>query len=485
MDWGRIRARVAPASRLLRSEIFWVAVFAALSIFIHAKYRLTGLGEQDAARLARDAVVWHLKKELWLSESTYRMRTSAGYLHLVRLALDHGLRIGRVPKLMNWASVIFGTAAAISLYALFRQFSAPRYAAVAVFLYEMTPGFWLGNVYGMPTIPALCVFTLSVLLFVRATRLPELRSAWLPALIMGSFVCLFAAVSFKADISLCTGVFVIAALIARGRRLPMLALASFVVLGSVYANSRYANALLTLAPSEHPSTSEFLKDWNTRIPFKQSALFDANNSGTIMHCVGALLFCVLIIALLAALVAGGRRSWVAVSALTWAVPPIFFWALSFGNNARHNVFGMAPLFLVVSHFLFQLVDERALRAVVLTLCLAGLSYFSDTRSHGSISPGTNLAQVAEDLQASTQAIHNRSRELAANPSDKRMVVGNSVLIPYLSFEIFAAAKTPVLVNAYELHDGPRVTLFADNTGRHQRSENERHYRGEGFTFLSQ
>lgn len=485
MDWTRVRGWSTRVGRLFRSEMFWVAAFAALSIFIHAKYRLTGLGEQDAARLARDAVVWHLKKDLWLNESTYRMRTSAGYLHLLKFALDHGLKIAGLPKLMNWSSVILGTAAAVSLYALFRQFSAPRYAAVAVFLYQMTPGFWLGNVYGMPTIPALCMFALSVLLFIRATRLPQLKSAWLLVLILGSLVCLFAAVSFKADLVLCTGVFVLAALHARDRRAPMLALASFVVLGAVYGNSRYAASLLTLSPTDHVSTREFLKNWNTHIPFKESALLDANNSGTIVHCVGPLLFCVLVMALLAALVAGGRGRWIALATLTWAVPPILFWALSFGNNARHNVFGMAPLFLVASHFIFKLTDERVIRAVVLTMCLAGLAYWSDTRSRGFISPGTNLAHIATDLEEATQAIHAHSRAIAANPSPKRVVVGSSIFIPYLSFEIFSAAKAPVLVNAFELHDGERITLFADNTGRRQRDETQRRYRAQGYAFLSQ
>ncbi|MEP7051721.1 MAG: hypothetical protein ABJB12_15265 [Pseudomonadota bacterium] len=482
MPWARARSF---AGKLFRSEVFWVAILAGLSILIHAKYRVTGLGEQDAARLARDAAVWHIKQQLWLNETTYRMRTSAGYIHLLKLALDHGLRIARLPALMNWSSVILGTGTGVALYALFRQFSAPRHAAVALFLYEMTPGFWLGNIYGMPTIPALGMFALSVLLFVRATRVPELKSARLAALILGAFACLFAAVSFKADLCLCTGVFVLAALYVPGRRVPMLALASFVVLGAVYANSRYAASLISLTPADHVSTREFLKDWNTRIPFKQDALFDPTNSGTIVHCVGPLLFCMLLLALLAALVAGGKRRWVAISALTWAVPPILFWALSFGNNARHNVFGMAPLFLVASQFLFKLTDERTVRAVVLTLGVAALAYWSDTSSHGTISPGTNLARAAAELEDTTQSIHARGRRLAATPSNKRVVVGSGVFIPYLSFEILAAAKTPILVNAFELHDGAQVTLFADNTGRRQRVETQRRYRVEGFTFLSQ
>jgi hypothetical protein len=187
MKQGLARARLR---RVLRSELLWVALFAGLSLWVHAKYRLSGFGERDAARLGRDAIVWHLKNEITSIESGYRMHTSPGYIHLLKFVMDHGLKIKKLPAFMNSLSVALGTACAVALYALFRQFSAPRYAGLAVLMYLMTPGFWLGSIYGMPTIPALCGFTLSVLWFVRASRLRTLRSVWLPVLIAASFACL-------------------------------------------------------------------------------------------------------------------------------------------------------------------------------------------------------------------------------------------------------------------------------------------------------
>ena len=480
----RLRARLAPLFRFFRRESVWVVLATLFSLWIHAKYRLTAFGEQDAARLSRDAIVWHLQDQIVSSQSTYRMHTSAGYIHLLKLAMDHGLKIAKLARFMNSASVALGTACALALYALFRQFSAPRYAALAIVMYSMTPGFWLGNIYGMPTIPALCGFTLSVLWFVRACRLQKLRSVWLPVLILASFACLFWAASFKADLLLSTGVFVVLALSARGRRVQMLALATLVVLGAVFANNRYVHKVLTPAPDEPRGTTAFLKSWNEQFPFKISALFDPANNQTIVHCAGGLLFSVLVVSVLVALVQGGRPRRMAATALVWALPPVLFWGLLFGNNARHSVYGLAPLFLVAAHFVFRAVNERTGRAALLGLLLMALSYESDIKGHGPVAPASNLLDSAKKLKEETQSYARSSHETALNPAPKRVVIGTGVTTPYLDFEVFAAAKNPVLVAGWELHDGQQITVFAHSGNRRQDARTERNYLHDGYVLLS-
>jgi hypothetical protein len=388
-------------------------------------------------------------------------------------------------RFMNSLSLALGTACALALYALFRQFSAPRYAALAIVMYSMTPGFWLGNVYGMPTVPALCGFALSVLWFVRACRLQKLLGVWLPILMLASFACLFWAVSFKADLVLCTGVFVVLALSTRGRRLRMLGLATLVVMGAVFANNRYVHRVLTPLSDAPQSTPAFLKDWSTQFPFKLSALLDPANNQTIVHCVGGLLFSVLVISVLVGLVQGKRPRQEAATALAWAVPPLLFWGLLFGNNARHSVFGIAPLFLVAARFVFRAVDERTGRAAVLGLLLMGLSYWSDTKGHGPVAPASNLLSCAEKLEEITQGYHRNGERIALTDAPKRAVVGASILVPYLDFEVFATAKSPVMVNSWEMHDGDQVTVFAHSMSRHQQAEVDRKFRREGFVLLSQ
>ncbi len=477
--------RLPTIGRFLRLECVIVAILTGISIWVHSKFRLHGFGEQDAARLAKDAIVWHLKNEITSLESTYRVHTSPAYIHVLKKLMDFGMPIARVPKLMNWGSVVFGSLCSAALYGLFRQFSAARYAALAVFLYQMMPGFWLGNEYGMPTIPALCWFTLSLLLFVRATRLPTLRSYRLAALIAGSFVFAVLAFSFKADLALCTGAFVVAALVERGRRFIMLGLASFVVLGGVFVTTRYSHHVLTAAPEAPPTTGAFLKDWSAQFPFKTAALLDTANNQTIVHCAGGLLFIVLVLAVLSALVTGGRAARLAIAALVFGAPPILFWGLLFGNGARHSVFGMAPFCLVAAHFIFRAVNERTLSALLLALMLTGMSYYSDPRGRGVVAPGSSLLDATEHLEAVTQGYHRSGRAIAATPGMKRVVVGGDVVAPYLDFEIFAAAKHPVMPNIWEMDDGPQMTVFAHTASRRKGVETQRNYRREGFVVLAQ
>jgi hypothetical protein len=468
----------------VRRETLWVVLSALLSLWIHAKYRLSGFGEQDAARLTHDIIIWHLRGQIISYESTYRMHTSAGYIHVLKLALDHGLPIARLPRAMNWLSVVLGTTCSVVLYALFRQFSAPRYAALAIFMYAATPGFWLANVYGMPTIPALCGFSLSLLCFVRVSRLPKLLSPWLPVLTLASFACLFWAMSFKADIMLCTGVFVAVALSVRGARLRLLALASLIVLGTVIANNRYVHAVLIPA-SPGESTRAFLKSWNAQFPFKLEALLDPGNNQTIVHCVGGLLFSLLVLSVLASLAQGGRARRLALGALAWAGPPVLFWGLQYGDSARHNVFGIAPLFVVAAHFVFRIVDERTPRALGLGLLLVLLSYVSDTKSRGTVTPASNFLNTTELLESQTQAYHRNGHAKALNPALKRLAVGSDMASTYLEFEIYAAAKHPVLVDTYEMHDGPQVTFFGFSSGRRQEARKVRDMSRQGFEILSQ
>ncbi len=480
---GSLRGRLAPVTRFFGRESVWVVILAALSIAVHAKYRLSGFGEQDAARLARDAISWHLRGQIWSNETSYRMHTSPGYIHVLKAALDFGLPIRRLPRFVNWFSVVFGTACAAALYVLFRQFSSVRHSAMAIFLYSITPGFWMGNVYGMPTIPALCLFTVSLILFLRAGRLRSSRSPWLPILSAGSFLCLLGSLSFKADLVLCTGAFLAAAFSTSGRRWQMLLLASGVVLGALVTSLRYVDKVLLAAPDVDRSTRVFLNEWNKRFPFKVSALLDSNNNQTIVHCVGGFLFTVLIVAILAALLASGRQSLLALAALAWGLPPILFWGLQYGNHCRHNVFGIAPLLLVVGQFVFRAAGESLWRATVFALCLVGISYFSDTKGHGAAAPASNLIESTARLEETTVGYHLSSRRVASSGAPKRAIVGSDILSPYLDFEVFAAAKQPVMVDSWELHDGKQVTIFA-HSARRQVREIVRDLERRGFEILT-
>lgn len=133
--------------------------------------------------------------------------------------------------------------------------------------------------------------------------------------------------------------------------------------------------------------------------------------------------------------------------------------------------------------MFRVVNERTWRAVGFALCLVGISYFSDTKGRGAVSPASNVLEATERLEAVTMGYHRSSRAVAASRSLKRAIIGGDVMSPYLDFEVFAAAKQPVLVGSWELHDGPQITMFAHSSNRQAR-DIQRDFRRQGFQILT-
>jgi hypothetical protein len=80
--------------------------------------------------------------------------------------------------------------------------------------------------------------------------------------------------------------------------------------------------------------------------------------------------------------------------------------------------------------------------------------------------------------------HDECRAVALNPSLKRVVVGGDVVAPYLDFEIFAAAKHPVMTGSWEMRDGPQVTLFAHTRNKRQGADTVRKFGRDGYAVLS-
>src|SRR5260221_7742000 len=118
-----------------RQELILLALSAFLALFVHWHFCLSGFGEQDAARLAGDAIHWHENHVIFMAEVDYRLRTSPLYIHALKLALDHGLPIRALPKLMNGFSVVCSSVCLGGLYFLFRRLTDRHIAAAATAMY--------------------------------------------------------------------------------------------------------------------------------------------------------------------------------------------------------------------------------------------------------------------------------------------------------------------------------------------------------------
>ena len=475
---------------ITRKEWILLALGAVALFLVHNHFRVAGFGEQDAARLASDAINWHFEGSIDVTKVDYRLHTSPLYIHAMKLALDHGLHIRALPRVMNGASVLLSSACVVGLYLLFRRFASAAVSGAAVTLYALTPTFWLGSIYGMPTLPALTFLVFSGLAFGAALDVGSLRKPQFAAFIALSSVLATIAFSLKADMALSSGV-LLTVLMTRGKLRPVLLAFIVLIVGLATALTVvYAHHLSApIAEVAHANThavSGFLESWSTRFPFKWTLLTDPKNNAPISHAAGTLLFAVCLLAVLQGLFAGGKRTRLTLAVAAWGLPSMLFWGLKPGNSARHNLPAFAPLVFLAVLMLFQLVDHKARRAWPLIIALFALGQLDET-GIGSVTPRADLIVVSEQVQHSSSELHGRAREFMALPSPKKAIIETEYLLTYSEFEAWAAAKNPSLrTHPKTIVDGDdRETriLVVGNNARSARAQAQR-LRDQGFDVFS-
>ena len=435
-------AQAAPSQQ----EKIALALSAFVALLVHWHFRLSGFGEQDAARLAGDAIHWHENHEIFMAKVDYRLRTSPLYIRSLKFALDHGLPFRALPGLMNGVSVLLSSVCLVGLYLLFRRLSNPRVAAAATFMYALTPCFWLGSVYGMPTLPALTFWVFATLAFARASDELNWQSPHFAGFMALALVLASIAFALKADMALSAGALLAILIFHRRLQLKLLACAGGVVLGAFAFALLYAKRLATpvadvLDPNSPNTLSGFFNSWSARFPFRWSLLVDPKNNAPITHASGTLLFAVIVVALVYGLVSGGTRARTTLALAIWGLTPMLFWGLKPGNSARHNLPAFAPLVLVAASFLFELANFKTARAWVL-IGVLGVIAWLDTSGPNSVTPNVNLFTATRGVEGSTSSLHARSREFALLPSPKKAIIESEYLIDYSEFEIWANATHP-------------------------------------------
>lgn len=481
-----------PGAAFGRYEWLFIALGAVAAFWLHWHFKLSGFGEQDAGRLATDAINWHFEGSIDMTKVDYRLHTSPLYIRGMKFALDHGLHVRSLPLLMNGVSVLASSACMVGLYLLFRQLSTPAIAAAATLVYSITPCFWLGSVYGMPTLPALTLLVFSALAFGKAADEQKLRSRRFAGFLALSGLLAALAFSLKADMALSSGALLLA-LIARGRLRPALLACIVLIVGVgtlfTIAYARHvALPVVEAAPKSTHAVGGFLESWNGRFPFKWSLLIDPKNNAPITHASGTLLFAVCMLALFQGALGNKRRRLITFGAAAWGLGPMLFWGLKPGNSARHNLPAFPPLVFLAAWMLFQLVDFRARRAWILIVALLALGQM-DLTGGGSVTPRVDVLLATEQVENSTGSLHERAREFMRSPNPKKAIIESEYLLSYSEFEAWSAAKTPSLREKRNsqktIGDGPehetRVLLVGSPKVARERA---RSLRDQGFDVFS-
>jgi len=418
-------------------EILIVGAAVLASIVLHGVFIIRGFGEADAARLVVAAQEWHMTgRALYQS---YIFRTSPLYIHTIKAMLGAGVSPSALPAVLNWAAVVISSLALIPLYLLWRRIARRGVATIACILLFFTPAYWLTGMYGMAHLPAFSLFVVGLTLFTFALKK---KGKTQTLMLAGAVATAMVGVAFKADMVLCYGAFLGAALWARAakRRIVLwsLAIPALSFLGvTIYAR--------LIAPSLSGVTS-FAGAWSNNFPFTLSALTDEHNRSVLLNSTGAVLSVFILLAVADRLFRRRNLRELAFAGF-WALPPILFWGLRLGNSARHMMAAIPVLLLIVGIVLVFYLRSSRLRGLAVIAVLA-LNYAVGP-SEGDAKARTSKLHV---LQQSTQSMvdhrHRGARSFATFPVPRKMFVGGPGA-PYALFEVMVRSKE---IETYEGED---------------------------------
>ena len=458
--------RVRAQAQRVREEVVVLGV-ALLSLAVHGHFILPGLGEQDAARFARIAFFWHVRGKISFDDVGYQIRTSTLYLQLERVLLDHGVSMHALIDWLNWSAVGFGTAYSVAFYVLCRYVTTRPVAVAATVVHALTPAFWLANLYGMPTVPGMFCFLLGLIAFLSASRMSVSSARDRVGFYLRLFTALVGmtlAMTLKSDLALGGGAFLAVAFARSTQRFRFACYAAAIVVGGTLGSIAYAHAVVLPSAVTSSATGglvDFLKNWNKSFEIDFDALGNDTNNSTISRCVGGVLFSVIVLAVCYGLVIGGRFRKQTLLALLWGLPPILAWGVRFGNSARHNVPAFPPLVLLSVIFLFEIVKYDVRRGAALVAATVLASYCSNTSGENSLRPQSNLLGLNETMARFTRSLHERARDIAASPAQKRALVGG-YLDAYAEFELLSSMPHAAIDNSgdhWVITDGDRTTVF--------------------------
>lgn len=404
-------------------EIIWLGAAVFFSLLIHGFFVIEGFGESDAARMAIQAAGWHHTGAF--SILNYNVRTSPLYLHFIKTVLDFGFPIQKIPVLLNWTNVIFGSFTLIPLYFFWKKLSNPYAAALSCLFFSITPTYWDANVAGMPHLPSFSFFIISLLLFFTAIG----TIGWKRAIGCTSSVILgILAVGLKADIILCFGSYLGITLLKK-RSLLNFSLSLLIPFLALLALRYHTH---TIAPNL-PAISDFASAWYHRWPI----FLHRNNLIIPVIAVGAVFFSLNCICIFYCLIFKKHLS-LLLFVFAWSLPPILFWCLRTGNSVRHMMVSFSILIFFLAVVLVDMLSSRR-NILVFGILAVFANYFISPDPTNLKSIRGRLLKNTISLQNRIQQMHAGGREFAAL-TDPQKIVAGSESVPYVIWESIIRAR---------------------------------------------
>jgi hypothetical protein len=425
--------------------ILLLVLCTAASLVIHFHFKIHGYGEGDACEMGNIALELHQTGTVY--EYSYRIRTSVLYIQFLKIMLDYGLSPAALPDFMNNVNVVAGALLLPGLYLLWRRLADIRTVAAALILLSFAPAFWQGNIYGMPHVPAMLFFVISLILFYHFmySAGPARYVFYVLSILFGVLT-----VGFKADVILGFGIYFVLQYRRHGLNVFRCGPCFWPIAIPVLFVMTYSQIM-------YPGLTGFAKfsnDWNTAFPFTFRALTDAKNVAATICSIGPAVFFSSLV-LMAIGIWRKIRPTILLSVIFWALPLAAFWGLRLGNSARHMMMAMVVvLFYAVVVLSFLCKSNRKFFGILFLLIVLNYFLTPDSLLPRTYRPSSKIFHSPAYLQAMVSRWHELGRQFALSPAPRKIIF-SSESIYYVQWEVLCPLAY------FQIVDNPRAFEFSD------------------------
>ncbi len=417
------------------SKSYYLPLLLIISIASHFPFILNGFGEIDATKIAV-SVIDILNNG---SDAAFANFYFTGVIPLYIFYLKWFMKLlnynySHLPLVMNYTNAVFGTLTIIPAFYLIKQlFGNATIAFCTVLALIFAPSFYQASIMGFPHI--LAFFFLLVSLCFYLTGLDSNRNSTVYFLMLLSCISLAVAFLFKSDYVLAAGTYIGFLFIRKVKDKGKITSAFLIILisGVLFLLLRD----FILGPSVGTTmTKEGMSKWyqySLIVPSNLSYLI--RQTKPIAYGAGIITFCLGIVSFIFYLFK--KRLDIITFILSWAAIPTIFWIVMIGNNARHNMFTILPLLLIVIIFFY----EKAPRyAIVLTLILILGNFFITAPSSSILTPSGNLFKSTSLLERRMTTFQSSAKKIVNIEEDKLVVLG-FFHNPHVVFELMRSAPS--------------------------------------------
>ena len=404
-----------------------------LTLFLHLPFAIfDAFGEQDAARIAREVQYGATAGKMVLKNG--RQFSVPMYAHLLSLSLRAGLiSANQIIFTMALMSVLFSSLFSAVFFVFVHSISGTLFTAgITTLLVQVCPFFWLSSLYGFPTIVALGVFMVSVVVFQSALPRATLKR---PAGIVVATLLFFAAVMCKTDMVTAAPLLCLPVWLS-GRSFSSKAAWTLGILLTAIAAFLLMNQYGAWITHQENIKSSW-SDWTNRFFGGLALLRKFRNVEIISRAAGAVSIPLAFLGALLALRIRSYRPIVWWTLLT-VTPIAVFWSMMGGNSARHNLIPAVFVTILIGLPTAFLPKwwKRGWCLVIAVACVVNYFWWPPTSS--TVKPSGRLLESAMEFKTEVRGRALKAREITRLPYDKILVVVPETLLPTYTFELLAA-----------------------------------------------